>query len=223
MNLNTAHPGLDAVILDYNGVIGVQPTIGQWRHLAGIAAWPKEDLTAFQTAFWSAREPYDAGQLSDPAYWARVLGHHPGPRMLRELRAADTDMWTTTDENVVDVLRYAHRAGVPMVLLSNAPAHLSDVLDTHDWRRLMAQALYSARLGVCKPDPAAYRHALAATGVAVPQRVLFVDDRADNCHAARRLGLRTLHYTGRVADLEAALLPAGRPRHLPCPTSSGAA
>ncbi|MEV5506597.1 HAD family hydrolase [Streptomyces orinoci] len=209
MNPNTAHPGLDAVILDYNGVIGLQPTTGQWCHLARTAAWPTEDLTAFQTAFWSAREPYDAGQLSDLAYWARVLDHHPSPRMLRELRAADTAMWTTTDDHVVAVLRRAHQAGLPMVLLSNAPGHLSDVLDTHPWRRLMTQALYSARLEACKPDPATYRHALASTGAVDPQRVLFVDDRADNCHAARRLGLRTLHYTGRPADLDAALLPTG--------------
>lgn len=69
----------------------------------------------------------------------------------------------------------------------------------------MTRAFYSARLQVCKPDPAAYQHAMNATRVRDPQRVLFVDDRADNCHAARRLGLRALHYTGRPADLAAAL------------------
>ncbi|WP_159059777.1 HAD-IA family hydrolase, partial [Streptomyces scabiei] len=97
----------------------------------------------------------------------------------------------------------------PMVLLSNAPAHLSDVLDATVWRReLMDDALYSARLGLCKPDPAAYEHALAATGVAEPARVLFVDDREDNCRAAAQLDLRTLHYTGQSAYLERQLLPA---------------
>ncbi|MFF4867222.1 HAD family hydrolase [Streptomyces sp. NPDC001231] len=198
---------LDAVILDYNGVIGLQPTTDQWLHLARTANRPEEDLAAFQSAFWSARQPYDAGQLSDLAYWAKVLGYHPGPRMLRELCAVDADMWTATDDRVLEVLHHAHRAGLPMALLSNAPHHLSDILDRHNWRRLMSQALYSARLEVCKPDPAAYQHALQALGAADPRRVLFVDDRADNCHAARRLGLRTLHYTGRSADLEAALLP----------------
>ncbi|CAM5663292.1 hypothetical protein STENM36S_06199 [Streptomyces tendae] len=71
----------------------------------------------------------------------------------------------------------------------------------------MTHAFYSARLQVCKPDPAAYQHAMNATGAADPDRVLFVDDRADNCHAARHLGLRTLHYTGRPTDLAAALQP----------------
>jgi putative hydrolase of the HAD superfamily len=117
-------------------------------------------------------------------------------------------MWTSTDDHVVEILHHTHWAGLPMVLLSNAPAHLSDVLDRHDWRRLMTHALYSARLEVCKPDSAVYQQALQATGVRDPQRVLFVDDRADNCHAAHRLGLRTLQYTGRPATLAAALQPA---------------
>ncbi|MGY4957959.1 HAD family hydrolase [Streptomyces nigrescens] len=208
MPRTTTHTGPDAVILDYNGVLGVQPTTTQWLRLARTATW-EADLAAFQNAFWSARPLYDAGQLSDQAYWAQVLGFHPSRRLLRELRVADTNMWITTDDRVLRVLHRAHQTGLPMVLLSNAPAHLSDVLDTHDWRRLTTHALYSARLEVCKPDPATYQHALNTLGAVHPERVLFVDDRGDNCSAARRLGLRTLHYTGRPADLEAAMLPAG--------------
>jgi putative hydrolase of the HAD superfamily len=199
---------VDAVILDYNGVIGRQPTTTMWTRLAALAEWPHRHPDSFQDAFWAPRNAYDAGELSDLAYWAQVLGHHPGLRWLRILRAADTAMWTRTDPRVLDLLHRARAAELPMVLLSNAPAHLSDVLDTTDWRReLMADALYSARLGLCKPDPAAYEHALAATGIADPARVLFVDDREDNCHAAAELGLRTLHYTGQPARLEQRLLP----------------
>ncbi|MFE4664571.1 HAD-IA family hydrolase [Streptomyces sp. NPDC056716] len=200
----------DAVILDYNGVIGRQPTLAQWLRLARTASWPEDDLHGFQQAFWNAREPYDEGRLSNLAYWTQVLSHHPGPRLLRDLLAADTAMWTTTDDHVTAILGRAHRDGLRMALLSNAPAHLSDVLDTQPWRRLLTHALYSARLQVCKPDPAAYRHAFAALGDPDPRRVLFVDDRDDNCHAARALGLRALHYTGRPYDLDAAIPPTCR-------------
>ncbi|MFF7174770.1 HAD family hydrolase [Streptomyces pseudovenezuelae] len=202
--------GVDALLLDYNGVLGLQPSTGMWTRLADLAEWPDRHLPSFQEAFWAPRNAYDAGELSDLAYWAKVLGHHPGPRWLRTLRAADTQMWTRTDPRVLDIL-YRARAqavGLPMVLISNAPAHLSNVLDATDWRReLMTDALYSARLGLCKPDPAAYERALAATGVADPGRVLFIDDREDNCLAAAALGLRILHYTGPPADLEQQLLP----------------
>ncbi|MGW7542590.1 HAD-IA family hydrolase [Streptomyces sp. NPDC054770] len=191
--------------LPNNGVIGLQPTRTHWLRLARTASWPEDDLTGFQQAFWHARDLYDAGQLSDLAYWARVLDAHPGPRLLRELRAADSAMWTETDTSVLAVLRRAYATRLRMVLLSNAPAHLATVLDTHDWRHLMTQALYSARLQVCKPDPAAYQHALQVTGVSDPRRVLFVDDRTDNCRAATRLGLRTLHYTGAADALREAL------------------
>ncbi|MFG2800494.1 HAD family hydrolase [Streptomyces pseudovenezuelae] len=210
MTRTSAFPtGVDALILDYNGVLGLQPTNAMWIRLADLAEWPHRHLPSFQDAFWAPRNAYDAGELSDLAYWAKVLGHHPGPRWLRTLRAADTAMWTRTDPRVLDILYRARAAGLPMVLLSNAPAHLSNVLDATDWRReLMTDALYSARLGLCKPDPAAYEHALAATGVTDPRRALFVDDREDNCRAAAELGLRTLHYTGQPADLEQQLLPA---------------
>lgn len=204
-------PGLDALVLDYNGVLGLQPTTVMWTRLADLAEWPHQHLPSFQEAFWAPRNAYDAGELSDLAYWAKVLGHHPGPRWLRTLRAADTAMWTRTDPRVLDILyrARARSAELPMVLLSNAPTHLSDVLDATDWRReLITFALYSARLGLCKPDPAAYEHAPAATGGTDPGRVLFVDDREDNCRAAAELGLRTLHYTGRPAHLERQLLPA---------------
>ncbi|KUO04579.1 HAD family hydrolase [Streptomyces caeruleatus] len=205
----TSPTAVDAVIIDYNGVIGRQPSTLMWRCLAALAEWPADQLDSFRDAFWAPREAYDAGELSDLAYWAKVLGHHPSPRWLRTLIAADTAMWTGTDPFVLDTLYLARAEGLPMVLLSNAPAHLSNVLNATDWRReLMDDALYSARLGLCKPDPAAYEHALAATGVDDPSRVLFVDDREDNCQAAAELGLRTLHYTGQLADLAQELLPA---------------
>ncbi|ULR48447.1 HAD family hydrolase [Streptomyces deccanensis] len=209
MTRTSASPtGVDAVILDYNGVLGLQPGTAMWTRLADLAEWPAGQLTSFQDAFWSARERYDAGELSDLAYWANVLGHHPGPRWLRTLRDADAAMWTRTDPHVLDLLYRARAARLPMVLLSNAPAHLSNVLDATDWRRdLMTDALYSARLSLCKPHPAAYEHALTATGVTDPGRVLFVDDREDNCLAAAELGLRTLHYTGRPAALAEQLRP----------------
>ncbi|MER5822130.1 HAD family phosphatase [Streptomyces mirabilis] len=202
--------GMDALIIDYNGVAGLQPTPAMWIRLADLAEWPQGQLDSFQDAFWAPRQAYDAGELSDLAYWAKVLGHHPGPRWLRTLRTADTAMWTRTDDRVLDILHRAHQTGLPMVLLSNAPHFLSDVLDATDWRRtLLTDALYSARLGLCKPHPAAYEHALAATGIADPGRVLFIDDREDNCQAAAALGLRTLHYTGEPVDLEEQLLPVG--------------
>ncbi|MFD7994217.1 hypothetical protein [Streptomyces mexicanus] len=132
------HTGLNAVILDYNGVIGLQPTRSQWLRLARTASWPDDDLTGFQRAFWGAREPYDADQLSDMAYWARVLGSQTSPWLLREFLTADTDMRTETDEHLLVGLRRAHRTGQPMVLLASAERRGLDQANSPGRRRRVA-------------------------------------------------------------------------------------
>lgn len=212
-------PDLAAVILDYNGVIGQQPTADEWGHLASLAGWPPDEANTFQRAFWRQRELYDAGTISTHDFWSPLLrgGRYApvGSTLLEELRVADVAMWTTTDEAVLRVLRAAHAAsGIPMVLLSNAPATLGDALDSTEWAAtLISKALYSARLGCNKPDERAYEAAMAAAGWPDPARTLFVDDRTSNIAAAASLGLRTLHFTGDPAELA---------RHLPQPFTAEA-
>ncbi len=53
----------------------------------------------------------------------------------------------------------------------------------------------SSRLGLVKPDPAIFEHALAVLD-AKPDEVTFVDDRPENVEAAARVGLRAVHFTG---------------------------
>jgi putative hydrolase of the HAD superfamily len=215
----TTGPDLAAVILDYNGVIGQQPTVDEWGRLASLAGWSPKEADTFQRAFWRQRELYDAGSISTHAFWSPLLrgGRHApvGSTLLEELRATDVAMWTTTDDAVLQVLRAAHAAsGVPMVLLSNAPATLGDALDSTEWcATLISKALYSAHLGCNKPDERAYQAAMAAAGWPDPARTLFIDDRASNCTAAASLGLRTLHFTGDAAELA---------RHLPQPLTAEA-
>ncbi|MGW4774811.1 hypothetical protein ACWEO2_43140, partial [Nocardia sp. NPDC004278] len=101
---------LDAVIFDYNGVIGLQPTVPMWSRLAELAGWHADQLGLFMNAFWSAREPYDSGEFDDTEFWTTVLGHRPEPELLTRLRAVDTTLWTRTDERVVALLHHARRA-----------------------------------------------------------------------------------------------------------------
>ncbi|MEV6924997.1 HAD-IA family hydrolase [Dactylosporangium sp. NPDC051485] len=54
---------------------------------------------------------------------------------------------------------------------------------------------FSCRIGRAKPDADAYLRCCHELGLA-PDRVLFIDDRAENVHAAERLGLHTHLFTG---------------------------
>jgi putative hydrolase of the HAD superfamily len=72
-------------------------------------------------------------------------------------------------------------------------AYLRDTvgLDKH-----FDEIVYSAALGVCKPDRVFFTNAQARMGVAVAQSILFVDDRAANVDGARMCGWRAMLYRG---------------------------
>ncbi len=59
------------------------------------------------------------------------------------------------------------------------------------------EIIYSAALGVCKPERAFFTSAQARMGVSVGQSILFVDDSPANVDGARAFGWRALLYRGR--------------------------
>lgn len=110
--------------------------------------------------------------------------------------------------------------GVPMALFSNYPAPWAPLVDeacalssvVGPW------AFISGKAGVRKPDPDAYRKALAAVGRA-PETVLFVDDSERNVVAAREVGLAAVRFEGTDA-LRAVLREAYFPALAPPPPSA---
>ncbi len=59
------------------------------------------------------------------------------------------------------------------------------------------EIIYSAALGVCKPDRTFFTNAQARMGVSVAQSILFVDDKTVNVDGARTCGWRAMLYRGR--------------------------
>ncbi|MDP1751932.1 MAG: HAD-IA family hydrolase [Reyranella sp.] len=70
------------------------------------------------------------------------------------------------------------------------------------------EIVYSAALGVCKPDRVFFTSAQTRMGIAVAQSILFVDDKAENVDAARAAGWRAMLYRG-PESLEKALASWG--------------
>ena len=68
----------------------------------------------------------------------------------------------------------------------------------------MKGRVVSAEEKLMKPDPAIYELLCRRYGL-VPAECLFVDDNADNCRGAEVAGMRSFHFTGDAAALEAAI------------------
>ena len=94
------------------------------------------------------------------------------------------------NEAMVDTLRDIKAAGFPVAIITNNVREFRD-----GWRALIPvdelidRVFDSSELGVRKPDPAIYRHALQQMGQVPPARAVFLDDVAENVESARRVGM----------------------------------
>jgi putative hydrolase of the HAD superfamily len=94
----------------------------------------------------------------------------------------------------VALLRRLHAQGHALYFLSNMPAPYADHLDArHDFIGLFRDGVYSARVGLIKPEAAIFAHAQQSFGIAAND-TLFIDDLDRNVAAARSAGWRAVHF-----------------------------
>lgn len=146
------------------------------------AAWRLEVCTA-------AAEAHGVGAAAVAAVWAGV-----GWRV---------------DAEVVDLLAEVRAAGLVRrtALFSNATDRLEVDLESMQLHDATDVVVNSARLGLTKPDPAAY-HAMAEQVGLAPAQLLFVDDRPGNVRGALAAGVPAVRFSG-ATRLRAVLVRVG--------------
>jgi putative hydrolase of the HAD superfamily len=91
---------------------------------------------------------------------------------------------------VPGVLAALRERGCALVVVSNWDVSLHDVLDQTRLRPLVDAVVTSAELGVAKPDPAIFAHALELAGGVPPGEALHAgDDVAADVEGARAAGI----------------------------------
>ncbi len=99
-------------------------------------------------------------------------------------------------ETMIDALRAVKAAGFATGVITNNVREFRD-----GWRALMPVdelidcVFDSSELGMRKPNPAIYQHALHAMGGVSPARAVFLDDVEQNVLAAKQLGIQGIHVT----------------------------
>lgn len=94
----------------------------------------------------------------------------------------------------VALLRRVHAAGHRLFYLSNMPAPFADHLERcHDFLACFEAGVFSARVGLVKPDAAIFELALRRFGLAAGDAI-FLDDHPANIGAARAVGLRAVQF-----------------------------
>jgi len=164
-------------------------------------------LSEICTMDWHTR--HDAGaSWADNA--APLIAQYP--QYEAEIRAWSgrwMEMFNGYIEGTPDLIGRLDDHGVPLYALSNMPAEPWDeMLEHFPVMQRFRHVVVSGRIGMVKPDPAIYAHALEMMGNPAPSDVFFIDDAAKNIAAADALGFRT-HLFRTAGELETALVAEG--------------
>jgi putative hydrolase of the HAD superfamily len=161
------------------------------------------DASAFDRAVASASTLLDAqGGIYDPevfvAYTRRIIEAMGGTGAGVEAAARDIyDEWAACHhfslyDDVADVLRALHRAGVKIGLISNTQRCLSSFERHFELEGLFSVALSSFEHGYMKPHHSIFEAALNATGATPPEAVMVGDSYAHDIEGALRTGMRAV-------------------------------
>jgi putative hydrolase of the HAD superfamily len=190
---------IDTLILDLDGVV---------RH------WDLEHLASTVRSFGVTREQFAAIAFEDEllasamtgAISAEQWGDEIGRRLGRRhgcdaatVAAGFAALGWSIDDDVVALVERVRDAGRARVaLFSNASTRLERDLESCGLDGAFDAIFNSARLGIAKPDPEAFRTVAAALGT-TPERCLFVDDAVPNVEGASAAGMQAEVFT----DVEA--------------------
>ncbi|MBN9088465.1 MAG: HAD-IA family hydrolase [Reyranella sp.] len=107
-------------------------------------------------------------------------------------------------ELLADADAWRRRTGGKVFAASNQEHHRAAHLrDRAGLGGHFDEIIYSAALGVCKPERVFFTTAQARMGVTAAQSILFVDDNTANVDGARICGWRAMLYRGRSSFSQA--------------------
>ncbi|WP_114376877.1 HAD family hydrolase [Elioraea thermophila] len=195
--MSTDTPAIDAVIFDLGGVLIDWNPRHLYRKLFADEAEMERFLAEVCTPAWNLEQ--DRGRP-----WAQAIAElsacHPDQaELIAAYRGRWPEMLNGAIAGTVALLERLDDAGVPLYALTNWSAETWPYAERlYPFLARFRAIVVSGRIGLVKPEPAIYRHALARFGLA-PERTLFIDDSAKNVEGARAVGLHALRFAGAEA------------------------
>lgn len=196
------------LILDWGGVLTTPVNESFGRFIADEDVDRAEFMSVMKRMHNEAGSPLhqvEVGDIDSTAFEAALASQFrnrqglpvsPDGLLARMFRSA------VPNQPVRAIVTAARTRGWRTAILSNA---WGTDYDEEDLGSLVGALLLSDRIGVRKPDPAAYLHAAQVLGLE-PSACVFVDDLRRNALGAAALGMDGFQYRpGTEAELEALL------------------
>ncbi|GAA0521393.1 HAD family phosphatase [Deinococcus depolymerans] len=160
----------------------------QWQERA--FTWWHLRTQAQEDAFWQEYSLELADRLNlTHAQAAQLSDRYPYEAFMKPVPAARA------------VLTELRGRGLRLGVLSNTLPSIDRTLAFLGLHDLIDVAVATCTVGIHKPEPGAYRHALGALGLDAPE-VLFIDDKQENVDAALALGMHAalIDLSGETPD-----------------------
>ncbi|HET8933280.1 MAG TPA: HAD-IA family hydrolase [Polyangiales bacterium] len=172
-----------------------------FTHMPGFFGQSFEGLVQkLQPGTWVE---FELGKLNELEFFARFFRDRSpidGPGLKRCMAQAYD--WV---DGMPELLKELRSRQVSMHALSNYPEWYQLVEERLALSDFVALTFISCHTGFRKPAPEAFLNACEQLEVA-PEHCLLVDDRIQNCEAARRVGLQSLHFDGSISQLRQGLV-----------------
>lgn len=198
---------IDVIVWDFDGVLNRNFVNGQYIWHAGFEdefGWPIE--TFKEIVFRGDFHAVQTGELSLMELvtdWAREVGYQGDLRNVLEYWFQnDYDF----DDRMMGWLDQSKRSPIRNVMgTNNEIMRTQFIAEDLGFSARMDEIYASGTLGVAKPD-ADFYEAIAEDLGADPERMLMIDDTAENVEGAQNCGWHGFHFTGKNYDKLHALL-----------------
>lgn len=197
---------VEAVLLDaYETILHTDfaPYSGELPRLAGVPA------AQFYAAYQRVAPLVTTGQHTRRQAFAETLklcGIVPRPEVTRQLAIRARELLLLAGQlydDVLPFLRFAREHGIKVAVVSNCDENTRALLAELQVTSLVSALALSCEVHAVKPHDKIYRVALHKLGVR-PASALFVDDNAEFCAGATRLGCAAVRI---ARDREPSPLP----------------
>jgi epoxide hydrolase-like predicted phosphatase len=185
---------IKALIFDYGGVLALPQDKSCVEKMQEICNIPPDE---FVFNYNSRRPEYDRGTINGFEYWASILesgNSETTSEVLRALINEDIKSWTRINPNILDLVKKLRQHNYRTAILSNMTEEtLEYIMKNFGWISVFDVTVFSCRLGMIKPEPTIYYYCLNELKIE-PENGLFIDDDIVNVEAARKIGIKTVHY-----------------------------
>src|SRR5450631_810964 len=188
----------DVILFDVGGVLLTNGWDTQERALA-IEQFHL-DMPGFETRHHAAYPAWERGAITVQAYLDATAFNEPRNFSQDEFFAFMLAQSKLLPDGALGTLKELAASNRCMLgVLNNEARETNNYrFDKFGLRSYLKVALSSCYLGLRKPDKAIYLTALDILG-RPPERILFIDDRAENVAGALSVGMRAIQFQGEQA------------------------